>query len=448
MFDGKYFEWNNKRIKSIVEFYGHKFFYLKKVLDLGCGYGDMGGVLYRLGADVTGVDARQEHLKIVNKKFSGIKLIKANLDSEWPFVNQKFDLILSLGLLCHLGNYEKHIRTICASTTNLVLETAVCDSTDPQKCVLVDQNPGTYDQAFGGKGSYPSAAAIERVLSECGMIFKRIDHSKLNAPDYQYDWRPTNDDSVSPNKRKMWFCSKNNNAVQNVKSTSQNTTSATFVAPTVREPKTRPPRIHKNEYNPQIPPPPVISGAPRVRLFYNYYEEKNSARKQEIDLCLKNNIGNSLFDIIILDCQDRPTYDFFFEKINRLAGPNDISIFCNADIFFDSSISIASRIGQKEVYALSSWSWNGQNNSGLPTEENSQDAWIVRGKIENVFGDFPMGLNKSNERLAYEFSKAGYALINPSKTIKATHVHNSNVRNYTENDVVPGPYLSVPIIGF
>src|SRR5271170_133102 len=103
MFDGKYFDWNQKRIKSIVDFYGYKFFYFKRILDLGCGYGDLGGVLYRLGSDVTGVDARQEHLKIVNKKYTGIKTVQANLDANWPFHGQRFDLILDLGLMCHLS---------------------------------------------------------------------------------------------------------------------------------------------------------------------------------------------------------------------------------------------------------------------------------------------------------------------------------------------------------
>ena len=89
MFDGKYFEWNQKRIKGIVDFYGYKFFYMKKVLELGCGYADMGGVLYRLGSDMTAVDARQEHLKIVSKKFPGIKVVRADLDGQWPFFGQK-----------------------------------------------------------------------------------------------------------------------------------------------------------------------------------------------------------------------------------------------------------------------------------------------------------------------------------------------------------------------
>lgn len=214
MFDGSYFEWNQKRIKNIVDFYGYKFFYFKKILDLGCGYGDLGGVLYRLGSDVTGVDARQEHLKIVNKKYTGIKTVQANLDAPWPFHGQKFDLILDLGLLCHLADYEAHLKAVCASTTHLVLETAVCDSDDPHKNISIDEEKVVYDLAYSGKGCRPSAAAIERVLRDCGMNFKRIDNPKYNAADYSYDWYPKNDNSTSLQKRRIWFAVRENSPIQ------------------------------------------------------------------------------------------------------------------------------------------------------------------------------------------------------------------------------------------
>ena len=214
MFDGKYFDWNQKRIKAIVDFYGYKFFYFKRILDLGCGYGDLGGVLYRLGSDLTGVDARQEHLKVVSKKYNGIKTVQANLDGNWPFHGQKFDMILDLGLLCHLENYEKHLAAVCASTTHLVLETAVCDSDDPQKCMLIEEDHNIYDLSYGGRACRPSAAAIERVLLESGMNFKRIDNSKFNSGDYVYDWYLRNDNSCNLNKRRIWFAVKDNSPIQ------------------------------------------------------------------------------------------------------------------------------------------------------------------------------------------------------------------------------------------
>src|ERR1700678_2913762 len=139
MFDSSYHARNAALSKGIVEFYSYKFFYFKKLLDLGSGHGDIAGVLYRLGADTTCVDARQDHLKIVKKKYTGVKTVQANLDANWPFYGQKFDLILDLGLLCHLSGYEDHLKTVCASTTHLILETAVCDSDDPQKCLEIDE---------------------------------------------------------------------------------------------------------------------------------------------------------------------------------------------------------------------------------------------------------------------------------------------------------------------
>jgi glycosyltransferase involved in cell wall biosynthesis/SAM-dependent methyltransferase len=214
MFDGNYISKNQTRIKNIIDFYGHKFIYMKKVLDLGTGHGDMGGSLYRLGADVTLVDARAEHLKIASKKFQGIKTITADLDRDWPFKNKKFDIVLDLDLICHLRDYETHLKNVCSITQHLILETAVCDSPDPNKCFILTENKGSYDLSVNGVACRPTAAAIERILNDAGMNFKRIDSNKLNVPPYVYDWVPLNNDDTSINKRRMWYCVKKDNAVQ------------------------------------------------------------------------------------------------------------------------------------------------------------------------------------------------------------------------------------------
>jgi SAM-dependent methyltransferase len=229
MFDGKYFDWNQKRVKGIVDYYGYKFFYGKKLADLGCGHADLSGVVYRLGSDITAVDARQEHLKIVTKKFPGIKTVKGNLDGPWPFHGQKFDMILDLGLLCHLASYENHLKAVCASTTYLVLECAVCDSDDPSKCVQVPEAKEVYDLAYNGMGCRPSAAAIERVLTECHMSFKRVDNARFNSGEYVYDWQAKNDGSTSIYKRRIWFATKNQPGVTLPESAGQQ--SAVVVAP-------------------------------------------------------------------------------------------------------------------------------------------------------------------------------------------------------------------------
>ncbi|HEY5267662.1 MAG TPA: class I SAM-dependent methyltransferase [Candidatus Saccharimonadales bacterium] len=458
MFDGPYHDWNQKRIKFIVDFYGHKFFYSKKVLDLGAGYGDIGGVLYRLGADVTAVDARQEHLKIVAKKFPGIKTVQADLDRSWPFTNKQVDVTIHLGLLCHLDNYEEQIKRACSTTTHLILETTVCDSDDPKKCVISSENKGNYDLSINGVSTKPSAAAIEKVLTDCGMNFKRIDSSKLNSGKYVYDWASKNDNGCNYNKRRMWFCVKNNNPIQ-ISPDKNQLADAPNTIDFIR-PKAPPPMMLNKSPKPYVPPfekpvpyqRPLLYGknkaeniAPlngaKIRLFFNYYEDKNHNRKAEIDLCLKYNLDNVAFDVIIVDSSDNPTFNFMFEKINRLAGPNDISIICNSDIFFDQTIVLAAKINDKEVYALSRWNWINPTTSKLFDNNCNQDAWIVKGKIENVNGGFQMGKPKCDGRIAFELQAAGYKVSNPSRSIKAFHIHNSKVRNYTENDTIPGECL-------
>jgi SAM-dependent methyltransferase len=450
VFDGIYLDWNAKRIKVIIDHYGHQFFAHKKILDLGCGHADISGVLHRLGGDVTAVDARQEHLKIVDKKYQGVKVVKADLDQPWPFFGKTFDLVLDLGLLSHLNGYENHLKAVCISTTYLILETAVLDSSKNISFTRPD-NKGIYDGSFNGFNTQASISAIEETLTKCGMKFERIRSSKLNAPPFVYDWTPSNDDSFNLNKRCFWFCTKEKEVFISLAGNySDNSGQLT----NSQVPITHQHLINTNvaalpNYVPPAPPAaPVIitKNSPvnsKIRLFYNYYEDKNPQRKQEIDFCLQKNIDNALFDLVVIESSDNPTFNFMFDKINRLTGPNDISIICNADIFFDNTIPLINKIGSKEVYALSRWQWRGSPAASTFDGERSQDVWVVRGKTENVNGDFQMGKPACDNRIAFEFQKAGYSILNPSQSIKVYHYHSSGIRNYTNADTIQGDYLFV-----
>lgn len=206
MFDANYTEWTYKRIKFIMDHFGYPFFRNKKILDLGCGHGDVGASFYRLGADVTCVDIRDDNLQITTKKYQGIKTKRANLDREWPF--DKVDVIMDLGLLCHLFNYEAHLKNACRSTNILILETAVCDSDDPELCIMGSEDPHAKDKSFSGTSSRPTAAKIEKILINAGMNFKRMDTNKLNSKDHIYDWSVSNSNNIDIGKRRLWIANK------------------------------------------------------------------------------------------------------------------------------------------------------------------------------------------------------------------------------------------------
>lgn len=182
-----------------------------------------------------------------------------------------------------------------------------------------------------------------------------------------------------------------------------------------------------------------------IRLIYNYYEDKNLQRKKEIDLCLQKNLANSALNVVIYENASKPTYKDLFEKANSLTGPNDINIVCNSDIFFDSTIELTEKyLLGKTAYALCRWEWADETHNHFWNRSDSQDTWIVRGKFDNVYGDFQLGIRGCDNRIAHEFQKAGYTVRNPSRTIKTFHVHNSGVRTYRHIPPIPPPYLTLP----
>ena len=443
-------EWNRKRAKAIVDHFGYKFFFGKRILDLGAGHGDIAEVFARLGAEINCVDARQENLDFIAKNYPHMRTQKVDLDNDFPFAFDQYDIILSLGLLCHLKNYDKHIKDICGVAEHIVLETEVFDSDETDVRVPIYEEKLINDLSFHGVGSIVSASNIQNKISELGATFQRKDKDVINSGIYTYDWKETNGGRRIGNRR-IWFI-KSDKFIQ-LKLENQ-----TRVELAEREAAWRPtpqePAMAKDHPNyvprtlPPLPPRniPYIQSSnysPKIRLFYNYYEDKNATRKKETDLCLNKNINNLYYDTIIVESENNPTFNFMFEKINKLVGDDDISIICNSDIFFDETILLASNIGAKEVYALSRWDWNENGSSKLFDRSDSQDVWIVRGKVENVFGDFTLGAKGCDNRISYEFNQAGYKITNPSKSIKSYHVHNSVVRNYSDIDIVPPPYLKV-----
>jgi hypothetical protein len=182
-----------------------------------------------------------------------------------------------------------------------------------------------------------------------------------------------------------------------------------------------------------------------IRLFVNWYEDANKERQKEIDLCLRKNLANPLLNVIVIESQEKLTYSSFFKRVNNLAQANDISIIANSDIFFDETIALSDRLRAYEVFALSRWEWYGEGQpANFCNRQDSQDAWIFRGIIRQVNGDFTLGKAGCDNRIAYEFTAAQYKVLNPSKSIKTYHVHNTGIRNYNPNDVVPQPYYCIP----
>ena len=194
-----------------------------------------------------------------------------------------------------------------------------------------------------------------------------------------------------------------------------------------------------------------------LRLFTTWYPEARPARQVEYADCLRRNLACAELDQVCLTFEGeglplpasaklrvrkilkRPLYDDYFSWINELAGPDDVSIIANTDIWFDSSIAVlAQALRQGECFALARW-----DGDELFDRNDSQDCWVFRGKINGVRGDFPTGVARCDARLLYELQAAGYRVRNPAFSVKAHHLHSGQRVEYPAENLphfVQPPY--------
>jgi hypothetical protein len=196
-------------------------------------------------------------------------------------------------------------------------------------------------------------------------------------------------------------------------------------------------------------------------LFTSYYSEKNSSRKNELLYCINRNIANDLITGIYILCdsgfedlatiqsdklkiikkQERPSFKDFIYELNR-KNPLEKKIISNTDIIFDESLLfVKGEMQKKHVYCLTRWEFSRMEGPRFYENFKSQDAWIFQGHLPENIGNYYMGLPGCDNRFAKELMDSGFKIKNPCLTIRAIHVHISDLRNYNKSvDRVYGDY--------
>jgi hypothetical protein len=217
-----------------------------------------------------------------------------------------------------------------------------------------------------------------------------------------------------------------------------------------------------------------------TNLYSTYFISPSIERQAELDYCLLNNIQNSRFTEInvfgelnslirlkqiiehlnpfeknkinIIPFDKPPSYkDWLDESKNK----NEISVFSNADIYFDSSINNVYDLlksDNKNIICLSRHEVLKDGN--IEEHENpywSQDAWMINSN--NIAGiDFlnflniQTGLARCDNQFAYYFAINDWNIYNNFRDIKCFHKHNSNIRTYDlkDKDIIGGAALVFP----
>jgi hypothetical protein len=207
-----------------------------------------------------------------------------------------------------------------------------------------------------------------------------------------------------------------------------------------------------------------------MQLLVGFYQDADPARTAEFVECVRRNAANPHLDRVTVFLEDRVspadvaarhdalahpkvrlvehgrrlTFAHLFEYANRnLAGAT--VIIANADIFFDETLALlADAPLERAMLCLSRWD---ESADGAPRHfdrPDSQDAWVFEAPVAPVAADFCLGVPGCDNRLAWEAERAGLAVTNPSRSVRARHLHRSAVRRYTPRDRLHGPVRLVP----
>ena len=197
----------------------------------------------------------------------------------------------------------------------------------------------------------------------------------------------------------------------------------------------------------------MITGMTSLALLVGFYRDPAPARMRELTTCLEHNASNDRITelhvftedvdataaqeqhpvlrhskIRIVDHGRRARYSDFFAWANtHLVGK--IVAVANADIYFDDSLALVETVDlQKKLLCLSRWDVQADGSARLFERPDSQDAWIFRAPIRAFPCDFQLGQPGCDNRLAWEAQQAGLQVSNPSRSVRAYHLHASGVR--------------------
>jgi len=178
-------------------------------------------------------------------------------------------------------------------------------------------------------------------------------------------------------------------------------------------------------------------------------------RQAELLTCWRKTDEQDLFTVKTHP-EGRPT----FTELFAMCLPGMVNVIANSDIYFDGTIHFAKPTAA-HCYALSRWDVNADGGIALWDHLDSQDVWVFWGQppvmdltYTNAKGqnkDIAPGIAGCDNKLVHLLQQAGMIVTNPSKTIKAFHLHNVQWRSYLVNpdgtarggdkiERIPAPY--------
>jgi hypothetical protein len=150
----------------------------------------------------------------------------------------------------------------------------------------------------------------------------------------------------------------------------------------------------------------------------------------------------------VLHTHKRHTYQELIDYANQ--NIKNLAMVSNCDIHYDGTLELLQKIDFTKYAVCLSKIEILDGHGGLfhltPAMHGySQDTWIFQPPIKKMSNaNFFMGIQRCDNRIAYEFQNINLRPINPANDIYSYHCHLTGVRTYRRDiDCVPGPTLFV-----
>jgi SAM-dependent methyltransferase len=164
-----YKEFNSSRSAFLNRFLAgwKKEFAMETAFDIGCGFGFFSSYLAGQGFRVTAIDGRAENVNEAQRRHPEVAF--RQLDAEDPVLASlgSYDFVLCFGLLYHLENPFRTIRSLRALTRHILLLEGMCIPDRKPVMELLDEGP-TEDQGLNHVAFYPSEACLIKMLYRAG----------------------------------------------------------------------------------------------------------------------------------------------------------------------------------------------------------------------------------------------------------------------------------------
>ncbi len=154
-----------------------------RVLDVGCGAGEITAELARAGFDVVGVDVAEEPLRRARRREPRLDVRLLDVDGEWPLADASFDAVWAGETIEHVldtAAWLSQVRRVLRSGGALLLSTPAHDRARMLALALSARRLDAHFDPRSDHLRFYTRRTLARLLADFG--FERIEVSGAGGP--------------------------------------------------------------------------------------------------------------------------------------------------------------------------------------------------------------------------------------------------------------------------